>query len=472
MENYRILAKNEYRDNDTWKTQINNNDLIIGPSGAGKTRYYVKPNLLQCNENIIVADTKGNLHDDVGALLEDEGYTVLRLDFKDLRKSCGYNPLDFIRYDEDKKQFVEQDIYAVARALIPILPTVREPFWPSAAQQYAVCMISYIMETFPENERHLGLLTTLISDFNANSTIFDQKISALYEIKSDCLAVKTFALIRGNIESKVTHASIMSHLSESVASLIFDDIVKIYTKPQKERVNFTTISSQKTAVFLCISDTERSMDVIANLFYTQALQNLCIIADNSPKNRLKIPLRIIFDDFATNTKIADFDKIISVIRSREIYVSVILQSISQLYGLYGSHSGKTIINNCDNCLYLGGQDLDTADFIAKKANIGVDKVMEMPLNSAFLFTRGEKGKTVEKYSLTDHPNYPRLLEINAKKSHEAKEMAENPPPLKTALNKEMEISPVANQITEKELAQKKELRLERRRKWKDIVEGR
>lgn len=126
-----------------------------------------------------------------------------------------------------------------------------------------------------------------------------------------------------------------------------------------QRIDFRSLGREKTAVFLTISDTDRSMDGLVNLFYTQALQTLCNSADKDyPDHRLPVPVRFILDDFATNVRIPDFDKIISVIRSREIYVSIILQSISQLSALYGSGESTTIINNCDNCLYLGGQDVE------------------------------------------------------------------------------------------------------------------
>jgi type IV secretion system protein VirD4 len=179
----------------------------------------------------------------------------------------------------------------------------------------------------------------------------------------------------------------------------------------RERIDFKSLGREKTVVFLAVSDTDRAMDGLVSVFYTQALQVLCGSADRDyPDHRLPVPVRFILDDFATNVRIPDFDKIISVIRSREISVSVILQSISQLSSIYGQEAAMTIINNCDNCLYLGGQDVETARYIAVKANKTADTILNMPLDRAYLFTRGTRPKLVEKYDICTHEAYSQLRE--------------------------------------------------------------
>ena len=142
------------------------------------------------------------------------------------------------------------------------------------------------------------------------------------------------------------------------------------------------------------------MDRLTNLFYTQALHELCNSADRDNKDhRLKVPVRLILDDFAANVFIPEFDKIISVIRSREISVSIILQSLSQLESMYGDARAKTILNNCDHCLYLGGQDVDTARYVSIKANKSINSILNLPLEAAWLFERGTQPQQVEKYRL-------------------------------------------------------------------------
>ena len=165
----------------------------------------------------------------------------------------------------------------------------------------------------------------------------------------------------------------------------------------------------KTALFLSVSDSDRSQDALINLFYTQALQYLMAAADSRPDSRLPIPVRFILDDFSTNTVIPDFDKIISVIRSREIYVSLIIQSLSQLDSLYDHAKAQTIINNCDHCLYLGGTDIQTAEYFAKKFNCQVSTVLNLPLNGLFIFERGSEPRKARKYELDSDTAYRSLM---------------------------------------------------------------
>ena len=159
------------------------------------------------------------------------------------------------------------------------------------------------------------------------------------------------------------------------------------------------------ALFLTISDTDRSMDRLVNLFFTQAINVLCTTADHSPGHRLPTPVRFYLDDFAANFTIPDFDKLTSVIRSREISVSVILQSLSQLEAIYGTARAATILNNADHLLYLGGTDVGTAQTISVKANKPTNTILQMPLDKAWLFTRGENPQPVRKYDVQDHPKY-------------------------------------------------------------------
>lgn len=199
------------------------------------------------------------------------------------------------------------------------------------------------------------------------------------------------------------YASIMGILAEKLSPLTFDGARALYQNPDK--IDIYGLGQRKTAVFLNISDTDRSMDKLANLFYTQALHVLCRTADKSEGHRLPVPVRFLLDDFASNVCIPDFDKIVSVIRSREISVSLILQSISQLESLYGPARARTIINNCDHCLYLGSQDVDTARYIAVKANKNINTVLDMPVGEAWLFARGQAPRKVRRYDVERHALY-------------------------------------------------------------------
>ncbi|WP_249030096.1 VirD4-like conjugal transfer protein, CD1115 family [Tannockella kyphosi] len=405
--NYRILANNTYQNNNTYETGINNNDLIIGPSGAGKTRNYVKPNIMQCNESLIIADTKGNLIKQVGPLLKEKGYQIKIIDYKNITKSHGYNPFDFIGYNNETKQYNCQDILTISSTLVP-QENSKDPFWDLAARMYLTCLISYTLECLPKEEHNLESIYELLTIIQ--TSVFDNLIFQLEIENPKSFAVKQYKMFKNNRQAEKMNQSIIGILFEKINELTNNDICTLYHNNKK--ISFEELSTTKTAIFLTISDTDRSMDKLASLFYKQALQSLCTIADNNPSSRLDIPVRFIFDDFATNTIIPDFDNIISVIRSREIYVSIILQSITQLNALYGKEKAITIINNCDNCLYLGGQDVTTAEFCAIKANKPIQEILEMPIDRAYLFTRGNKPLEVSKFDITKHDYYDLLPEAS------------------------------------------------------------
>lgn len=405
--NRRILAKGCYISNNTRATGLNNNDIIIGPSGSGKTRGYVKPNILQCNESMIIADTKGNLIKDLKKPLEKAGYKVIDMNFKNLAHSYGYNPFDYIRYDEESGRYNEQDILTIASAIVPKPASKNDPFWELAAKMYFTSAVAYTMECLPEDEHNLDSAITLSLQMGSGN--YAKLIEELECVNPDSLAARTYNLFKSTYKSEKTEASILAILGEKFNGLILSELLKMYKS--ENRIDFSSLGREKTAVFLSISDTDRSKDRIISLFYTQALQALCNSADFDYEDcRLPVPVRFILDDFATNAYIPDFDKIISVIRSREIYVSIILQSITQLDALYGASNAKTIINNCDNCLYLGGQDIDTANYMSFKANKSITTILNMPLDEAYLFTRGREPRIVEKYDITEHTRYRELPE--------------------------------------------------------------
>ena len=411
LDNKRILAQGQFISNSTRLTGINNNDLIIGPSGAGKTRGYVIPNILQCNESMIITDTKGSLKGELAPLLLRHDYRVIQLDFMDALSSDGYNPLDYIRYDQQRKKYLEQDICTLCAALVP-LGDQRDRFWEESARTLLSALVGYVLEMLPQEEHTLEYVLKLFTTEDggmAPQRVYRQLLQDLARENPDSFAARQFGLYSVVQTSEKTDASVQAFVSRALAPLAYDGPLQMYRSDR--RVDFRALGREKTAVFLTVSDTDRSMDGLVNLFYTQALQTLCASADRDyPDHRLPVPVRFILDDFATNVRIPDFDKIISVIRSREIYVSIILQSISQLSSLYSYGESMTIINNCDNCLYLGGQDVDTARYIATKANKTADTILNMPLDMAYLFTRGQKAKIVTKYDIRTHEAYGELAE--------------------------------------------------------------
>ena len=212
----------------------------------------------------------------------------------------------------------------------------------------------------------------MCSDYDGG--YFHQIVFELGQKNPDSFAWRKFCMSNSGKRAERTYCSILSVLAEKLDVLTFDGIEKLFQR--EERVDFARLG--------------------------QAFQGLCRSADRDySDHRLPVPVRFILDDFATNTVIPDFDNVISVIRSRNICASIIIQSLSQLEGLYGHAKAMTIINNCDNCLYLGGQDVETANYFSLKMNRTVDTILNLPLDTAILFTRGQRPRKVEKMGPVD-----------------------------------------------------------------------
>lgn len=388
--NERILAEGRTVSNDSFRTGLNNNDLIIGPSGGGKTTGYVIPNINQHYGSYIVADTKGNLCRKLERSLRQAGYRVNTLDLVDLERSCRYNPLDFIT--RNGKSYSELDVTRLAAILSPV-QIKTDPFWELTAQTVLAALIAFTLETMPRQEQDLITVNKLSKLMNSPN--FGKLFTKLEIQNPDSFAVKKFQSFKEVIHVDKTWGCIEQFVSKALSIFDLKAFKKMFRGNQR-KVNFESIASEPNVLFINISDTERSLDPMTNIFYSQMFQQLCQIADKSPDSRLKVPVQVILDDFATNAYIPHFDKLISVVRSRNISACPVIQSLSQLETLYGVSASKTIINNCDHILYLGGSDVETADFISSHTDKSRETVMYMPLDKAYLIERGKKGELVDK----------------------------------------------------------------------------
>lgn len=386
----RILAQGVTVPNDTKVTGLNNNDLIIGSSGSGKTGGYVIPNLQCIDGSVVVSDSKGQLKKMFADELREKGYEVYTIDFVDPMNSCGYNPLKGIqRYSNGK--YREQDILTLANNIVPKLHA-REPFWEEAAAGYVAFLISFCLETLPPEEQNLTTVCELHNRFIRPGG--DLSFIKWVDKNPDTFAAKKYFQFRSTMAADRTWACILEFANRALDPFAFEEAKYIFSNPNS--FDISMLGKQKTVLFLNVSDTDRTFDRLVNVFHTQALQILCSEADKNPDGRLKVPVRLIMDDFASGTRIPDFDKIISVIRSREISVSLILQSISQLEAMYTKAEATTIINNCDHMLYLGSQDIDTATFIGTRAFKSPDQILCTDRKNAILITNGEKARIVPK----------------------------------------------------------------------------
>lgn len=392
MRDSRIFANNEVISNDTWKTQLNNNDLIIGGTGRGKTRYYIKPNIERAeNESIVVADTKGNLYGLYKDMLKAKGYKVINIDFKNIRDTeVGYNPIDYIRRDASGKYY-DQDIVKLGNLLCPVNLN-SDPFWDYSAQNFINCAIASMFETVEEENFNMNTVFEYASKLV--SLDFAQLIDLIREEKGKfSYAVKCFRQVEETKASEKTISSILSVMRNHIALFESGDVMKFFMHDNK--LKFENLGEEKTALFLTISDSDRSMDRLINMMYANMFDALIQHADNQPGERLKVPVHFYMDDFATNTRIPDFDNLISVIRSREISVSLVIQSIGQLKKSYPD-GALTIISNCDHILFLGADDPDTTQYIGSRIGKMRTTVSNLPREKAILIESGRPYKQVLK----------------------------------------------------------------------------
>ncbi len=385
----RQITQNFTVDSDTRKTHINNNDLIIGASGAGKTGSYVIPYILDTDESFIVTDTKSNLYTNYRKDLENRGFKVYKIDLIDPMNSCGYNPLSYIEKTviDGKVKYNEKDIVTLANVLLPNTND-KDPFWENYARLIIKCIISYVLDAMDDECKTLVTVSDVFRLFS--SEIDSDKhctfMSDFCGEHPDSYTARCYSLLSTGFTVEKTWSCVEMFVSDAFQLFDFDGARAMLSRPSGFR--FEDLGKQKCAVFLNVSDTDRSLDRIVNIFYTQAFQTLCKFADSRPDSRLPMPVRIIMDDFASNATIPDFDKLISIIRSREISTSIILQSVSQLNSSYSEAQKWSIVNNCDTILYLGGTDLTTVNYIAERVRKTTEDVMGLELDKAYVIQRG------------------------------------------------------------------------------------
>jgi len=392
--NNRIIAKGLTLSNDMYKTKLNNNDMVIGASGSGKSTGYVIPNIMQGNESMIIADTKSILYRQLQKRLEQAGFEVHVLDFVNLEHSCKYNPLDYIPFNKKTGRYGEKEIMTIANAMIPTR-IQDDTLWEDSARLVLECLISFVLETLPGHEKNMASVTGLYKVLagSVGYRLFEE----LEAENPDSFAVRRYKSFQSIFFAERTWGCIAQFVSDALDLYDFSDAWTMFDGTGS--FQFCDMGRRKTALFVNVSDTDRTFDRLINVFYAQAFHELCKEADSRRNGRLKVPVRIFLDDFATNVYIPDFDKIISNIRSRDISVSVILQSISQLETLYSPEQAVTILNGCDHMLYLGGQDVETAGYISEKANVPMERILDMGLDDAYLFERGSAPRKVNKINL-------------------------------------------------------------------------
>ncbi|MEE0228066.1 MAG: type IV secretory system conjugative DNA transfer family protein [Slackia isoflavoniconvertens] len=345
-----LLTAHTEIETDTWQSGLNNNVLVLGCSGGGKTRHHVKPNLLQASGSYIVLDCKGSLYREVGPYLAEAGYVVDQLDFSTMGGTVGYNPLANVRFVDGEP--LQQDIIAIASAICPIEDHESDPFWPQAAANYLCAYITYVLEALPSTEWHMGSVMQVFEA--ACSGRVDRMFAQLDADEPGAFAPALYRRTRVTCGAEKMHSSILGILAANLMPFGFPEATNAYRRARQ--VDFRSFGREKRALFVTINDMDRSLDRLTSMFIRQAFCALCDSADHDyPNHRLPVPVRFVLDDFA-NLNLPHIDDVLAVIRSREISCTIICQTISQLEARYGTPAANSIIGNCDAQLVLAFQD--------------------------------------------------------------------------------------------------------------------
>lgn len=413
-KNMMILGQNQYYSLDCYKTQLNNNVLVVGTSGAGKTRSIVTPNLLQATGSYVVSDPKGTLYTKYKSRLENEGYVVKKLDFTEPEKSAHYNFFKYIRNTQDIVKISHMLIYQKKSG------GHMDPFWDEASQLLIQAMIAYLREATPVKDHNLASIQRLVSmcqlegDMDFGKTPLDEMIMSHGKKNPESYALSAYTKFR--VAASKTLRSILITINARLGSY---DTPELGMMMKKDDIDITSIGQRKTALFVVVSDTDRSLDGLVNIFFSQAMNELCRYADKECEDgRLPIPVRFILDDFATNCKIEEFPRMVASIRSRGISTMLLIQSEAQLKEGYGADD-KTIIGNCDTYVYLGGNDVDTAKSVAERCDVPLRKILNMPVGTNWIFRRGQEPVNGKNFNLEEM-----LSRENNKKNKNEKMLSE------------------------------------------------
>ena len=409
----------------------NKNILVIGGSGSGKTRFFVKPNLMQLHSSYVVTDPKGTLILETGSLLVRAGYKVKVLNTINFKKSMHYNPFAYLRS--------EKDILKLTNTIIANTKgdgeKSSEDFWVKAERLLYCALIGYIWYEAPEEEKNFITLLEMINASEAREddeefqSPVDLMFSRLEEKEPDHFAVKQYKKYK--LAAGKTAKSILISCGARLAPF---DIKELRDLMEYDDLELDTLGDRKTALFLIMSDTDTTFNFVIAMLQSQLFNLLCDKADDEYGGRLPVHVRCILDEFANIGQIPNFDKLIATIRSREISASIILQSQSQLKTIY-KDAADTIVGNCDTTLFLGGKEKstlkeisellgkETIDLYNQSENRGSqvshglsyqklgkelmtqDELAVMDGGKCIFMLRGVRPFLSDKYDLTRHPNY-------------------------------------------------------------------
>ena len=418
----------------------NKNILVIGGSGSGKTRFFVKPNLMQMHSSYVVTDPKGTVLVECGKLLQRGGYRIKVLNTINFKKSMRYNPFAYLRSEKD-----------ILKLVNTIIANTKgdgeksgEDFWVKSERLFYCALIGYIWYEAPEVEKNF---TTLLEMINASEAREDDpEFQSPVDLMFECLEEKDpehFAVRQYKkflLSAGKTRSSILISCGARLAPF---DIRELRELMETDEMELDTIGDRKTALFVIISDTDDTFNFVVSILYTQLFNLLCDKADDVYGGRLPVHVRCLLDEFANIGQIPKFEKLIATIRSREISASIILQSQSQLKAIYKDNA-DTIVGNCDTTLFLGGKEkttlkemsellgketidsFNTSETRSNQKSYGLnyqklgkelmtqDEIAVMDGGKCILQLRGVRPFFSDKFDITKHPNYRYLSDADPK----------------------------------------------------------
>ena len=426
----KILTQNVSVGLDGRKHRRNLNTLVCGGSGAGKTRFFAKPNLCQANSSYVVLDPKGELLRDTGNLLSAKGYDIKVLDLINMEKSHCYNPFVYLRSDNDIQRLVTN----LFKNTTPKGSQSQDPFWDQAATMLLLALIFYLHYEAPPEEQNFPMVMEMIragevrEDDEAYKSALDILFERLEMRNPEHIALKYYRSYHSG--SGKTLKSIQITLISRLEKFNLESLASI---TQNDELALWSIGEKKTAVFAIIPDNDSSFSFLVGMLYTQLFQQLYYQADVIHGGRLPVHVHFLMDEFANVALPDEFDKLLSTMRSRELSVSIIIQNLAQLKALF-EKQWESIVGNCDEFLYLGGNEQSTHEYVSKllgKETIDTnsygqskgrngsystnwqlagrelmtpDEVRMLDNRYALLFIRGERPVEDLKFDILKHPN--------------------------------------------------------------------
>ena len=435
-----ILSQHISMGLDGRKHKRNLNVIVVGGSGAGKTRGYVLPNIMECNCSYIIADPKGEILRKTGGLLEKEGYEICVLNLVELEKSDCYNPIAYLRSDHDALKLVTNLIKNTNEKG----QKSSDPFWDKSEAAILQAFILYLLHEAPASEQNFSTVMYMIE--NAAASEEDESYKSPVDLLFDDLERKNpehIALKMYKVFKQAAGKTAKSILISCGARLAPFDIKELRELMETDEMELDTIGDRKTALFVIISDTDDTFNFVVSILYTQLFNLLCDKADDEYGGRLPVHVRCLLDEFANIGQIPKFEKLIATIRSREISASIILQSQSQLKAIYKDNA-DTIVGNCDTTLFLGGKEKTTLKEISEilgketidsfntsetrgrelshglnyqklgKQLMTEDEIAVMDGGKCILQLRGVRPFFSDKFDITKHPKYKYLSDADPK----------------------------------------------------------